>query len=115
MTVTTNRDEARAMAHGMWTTLAPAWSGYADEVDTRAAALTARMIESACVRRGCRVLELASGPGGAGIAAAELVDAEGEVVISDVVPAMVDVARQRAAARGLSNVRTEVLDLEDID
>ena len=61
------------------------------------------------------VLELACGPGGAGIAAAERVGPEGEVVLSDVAPEMTAIAAQRAEARGLTNVRTRVLDLEDVD
>jgi SAM-dependent methyltransferase len=64
---------------------------------------------------GDHVLELASGPGGTGLAAAAVVGADGVVVISDVVDAMVDIAATRAAARGATNVQTEVLDLENID
>ena len=58
-----------------------------------------------------RVLELACGPGGLGIAAAARA---GHVVMSDVVPAMVEIAARRAAAAGVENVSTAVLDLEDI-
>jgi SAM-dependent methyltransferase len=107
-------EEARTSIQQMWAALAPAWSGYADEVDCRAAAITEAMLRPLGVRTGERVLELASGPGGAGIAAAQLVGSGGEVVISDVVAGMVDIARERAAARNLTNVRTEVLDLEDV-
>jgi SAM-dependent methyltransferase len=61
------------------------------------------------------VLELACGPGGAGLAAARRVGDMGEVVVSDVVPAMVEIAAARATAQGLANVRTRTLDLEAID
>jgi len=61
------------------------------------------------------VLELACGPGGTGIAAAARVGVDGEVVLSDVVAGMVDIAGRRAASLGLANVRTAVLDIEDID
>jgi SAM-dependent methyltransferase len=98
----------------MWAGVAPAWAERADFVDRRAAGLTGRILERAGLGPGSRVLELASGPGGAGLAAAALVGADGEVVISDVVPAMVDAAARRAAARDLRNVRTAVLDLEAI-
>jgi SAM-dependent methyltransferase len=57
------------------------------------------------------VLELACGPGGAGLAAAALA---GEVVLSDVAAEMTAVAGERAVERGLTNVSTRVLDLEHI-
>jgi SAM-dependent methyltransferase len=71
------------------------------------------MLELAALRPGDRVLELACGPGGAGIAAAERVGPGGEVVLSDVAAEMTAIAAERAA--GLSNVSTAVLDLEQID
>ena len=61
------------------------------------------------------MLELASGPGGVGLAAARLVAPGGEVVVSDVVAEMTAIAAARAAALGLDNVRTRELDLEEID
>ena len=64
---------------------------------------------------GERVLELACGPGSVGIAAAALVGDGGEVVLSDVAPAMTAIAAARAESLGLENVSTRVLDLEQID
>jgi SAM-dependent methyltransferase len=61
------------------------------------------------------VLELACGPGGVGIAAAELVGPAGEVVLSDIAAEMTAIAANRAAAAGLGNVRTLTLDLDDLD
>ena len=62
------------------------------------------------------MLELACGPGGAGLAAAERVGPDGEVVLSDVAEAMA--THRRASGprpRGLANVATVALDLEAID
>ena len=64
---------------------------------------------------GDAVLELACGPGGAGLAAAERVGPAGTVVLTDVVAEMVAIAGVRAEARGATNVRTAVRDLEAID
>jgi SAM-dependent methyltransferase len=61
------------------------------------------------------VLELACGPCGLGLAAAERVAPGGEVVLSDVVPEMTAIASARAEALGLTNVSGCELDLEDID
>jgi SAM-dependent methyltransferase len=114
MTDTRSGDEVRTFIHGMWAGVAPAWGADADSVDARAAAITGCMLESTNLGRGARVLELACGPGGAGLAAAERVGPDGEVVVSDVAEGMVDIARRRAAARGLRNVSAKVLDLEAI-
>jgi SAM-dependent methyltransferase len=106
--------DVRAFIHGMWAHLAPAWGAHADDVERRAGVIADRLLGGAGVGPGDRVLELACGPGGAGLAAAARVGAAGEVIVSDVVPAMVDIAVSRAGARGLTNVRGKVLDLEDI-
>src|SRR6266540_4004261 len=105
----------RARIHAMWAGVADGWRQHADEVDERAAALTRRMLDLTAPRPGDRVLELACGPGGAGLAAVERVGPEGEVLLSDVAAEMVAIAAARAASRGLRNVRTATLDLEQID
>jgi SAM-dependent methyltransferase len=99
----------------MWGRVAGGWAEHAAFVDTRAAAMTERLLELARPEPGARVLELAAGAGGAGLAAAGRVGADGEVVISDIAPEMTEIAGRRAAALGLRNVRTRVLDLEEID
>ncbi len=105
----------REQVHGMWEAVTPAWDEYADDADARGVVVTAKLLELSAPRPGERVLELACGPGGVGIAAAPLVVPGGEVVLSDVAAGMTAIAARRAAARGLGNVRTRVLDLERID
>jgi SAM-dependent methyltransferase len=61
------------------------------------------------------VLELACGPGGLGLAAAQRVGPEGEVVLSDVASEMTAIAAARAGDLGLANVRFRELDLERIE
>ena len=96
----------------MWSAVAPAWGENADYADSRGTELTERLSRSPPRARtsACRV---ACGPGGLGLAPAELAPG-GEVVLSDVAPEMVEIA-ERARERGLTNVRTAVIDLEDID
>jgi SAM-dependent methyltransferase len=95
----------------MWQSVAPGWGEHADYVDARTAHLTERVLELARVAPGDRVLELACGAGGLGLAAAECA---GEVVLSDVAPAMVEIAAARARERGLDNVEALTLDLDAI-
>jgi SAM-dependent methyltransferase len=109
------RTALRARLHGLWTAVAPSWAEHADYVDARAAGVTAAMLDRALPRPGERVLELACGPGGAGLAAAERVGPDGEVVLSDAVSEMTAIAAARAAALGLRNVSSLDLDIESIE
>ena len=99
----------------IWSAAAEAWGRHAEYVDTRGAVVTQAMLSVAGLRAGERVLELACGPGGTGLAAAEAVGPDGEVVLSDIVPEMTAIARERAALRNLTNVTTSVIDMCDVD
>lgn len=109
------QDELRERLREMWAEVAPGWGEHADYVDERSAQLTERMLERVAIAPGERVLELACGAGGAGLAAAPLVGPTGEVVLSDVAAEMTAIAAARAQALGLHNVATRVLDLQEID
>src|SRR4051812_2157797 len=105
-------DALRERLHGMWSAVAPSWDEHADYVDRRGAELAEAMLDLADPRPGERVLELACGPGGLGLAAAERVGPDGVVVLSDVAPEMTRIAAARAGALG--NVSACDLDLERI-
>jgi SAM-dependent methyltransferase len=109
------QDEVRTRLHGMWAEVAADWAEHAEKVDARSALLTEKLLRLSAPRPGERVLELACGPGGAGLAAAERVAPDGEVVLSDIAAEMTAIASARAEARGLVNVTTRVRDLEQID
>jgi ubiquinone/menaquinone biosynthesis C-methylase UbiE len=111
----TSDDTLRMHLHAIWAGVASRWAEHADDVDERGAGVTEVMLSRSGPQRGDRVLELACGPGGAGLAAAERVGPEGQVVLSDVAAEMTSIAAARAASRGLVNVRTATLDLEQID
>jgi enediyne biosynthesis protein CalE5 len=101
--------ETRTHVHAMWNAVASHWGTHAEYVEAKGAELTKTMLDAVALRPTDRVLELASGVGGLGAAAAALA---GEVVISDVAEAMVAVAAERTS--DLHNVTTKVLDLEEI-
>jgi SAM-dependent methyltransferase len=107
--------DLRTHLHGMWASVAGGWAEHADYVDARGEAATEKMLELSGPQPGERVLELACGPGGLGLAAAERVAPGGEVVLSDVAAEMTSIASERAEAAGLTNVSTLQLDLEQID
>lgn len=102
-----------ATVSGIWESVADAWERNADFVDAQMAGATATMLEAARISAGDTVLDLAAGPGGAGISAAARVGEAGRVILSDDAPAMVEAAARRAA--GLSQVGTLVCGQEHID
>jgi SAM-dependent methyltransferase len=99
----------------MWAAVAGSWAEHAEYADARGAPAAQRMLDLSMPQPGERVLELACGPAGLGLAAAERVSPGGEVVLSDVVAEMTSIAAARAQARGLDNVTTRELDLESIE
>jgi SAM-dependent methyltransferase len=109
------RDALRARLVGMWAGVAGGWARNADYADARGAQSAERMLELAQVGRGDRVLELACGPGGLGLAAARRVEPGGEVVLTDVAAEMTAIAAARGAELGLRNVAFRTLALERID
>lgn len=109
-------DEYRAVSRAQWEGVAGGWERYAERLDTGAAGQAAEwLLDAAAPAPGAEVLELACGPGGVGLRAAEQVGPEGRVVCTDFAAPMVDVAARRAAERKLKNVETRVLDAESMD
>jgi SAM-dependent methyltransferase len=108
-------EQLRCKLHQLWAEVAAGWGEHADHVDGRSAQLTEAMFERVALAPGDRVLELACGAGGAGLAAASRVAPGGEVVLSDFAAEMTAIAAARADALGLTNVTSRVLDLEQID
>ena len=96
-----------------WSAVADAWDDNTDYIDSHSAAATEALINAVDVRPGDRLLELAAGPGTLGGRWSGLVGPSGRVVLSDVAPGMVEVARRRNA--GLDNVEVVLLDASSID
>jgi ubiquinone/menaquinone biosynthesis C-methylase UbiE len=92
----------------MWDSVAPGWEANAGFVDEQLALATDALLDAAGIGEGDAVLDLAAGPGGAGLAAAQRVGSSGSVVLSDVAAEMVAVAASRASAS--AHVSTGVFD-----
>lgn len=92
----------------MWNGVASGWEQSARYFDEQLAAATDAMLDSAEISEGDAVLELACGPGGAGLAAAERVGAGGRVLLSDSASEMVAAAARRSRAH--PQVSTAVFD-----
>jgi len=98
-----------------WEDAASAWVRRQELLRELAAPVSKWMIEAVAPRPGERVLELAAGLGEPAMLAAKLVAPLGGVIVSDQAEAMLDGARARAVALGLSNIEFQVLNAEWID
>lgn len=98
-----------------WEEAASGWVRQQELVREFAAPVSHWLIDAVAPQPGERVLELAAGLGETAMLVAELVAPLGGVVVSDQAEAMLEGARARAIALGLSNVEFQTLSAEWID
>lgn len=77
--------------------------------------ITGRLLRDAGLFTGMKVLDIGSGAGDVAFAAAELVGSEGEVLGVDMNPEILETARTRAQAGGLTNVQFVAGDAQTLD
>jgi ubiquinone/menaquinone biosynthesis C-methylase UbiE len=108
-------DELRADSRARWERASAGWGKRADRIRDWGMPVSMAMVDALALQPGQTVLELAAGPGDTGFLAAELVQPGGTLICSDGAEAMLDVARERATATGVSNVEFRQIELEWID
>src|SRR5262245_19757487 len=95
--------------------MAPGWERRRDRIEEGASPVREWLVRALAPAPGSTVLELAAGAGDTGLEAAAAVGPEGRLISTDLTPAMVGVARRRAAEVGAGNVEHRVMDAERID
>lgn len=95
-----------------WEDYAEGWSAWGPFLEAWLGAATERMLNMAGVRAGDRVLDVAAGAGGQGIAAARRVGPSGQVLATDLSPTILEYASRAAEATGVGNLSTLELDGE---
>jgi SAM-dependent methyltransferase len=98
-----------------WDAAAAGWKQWWSTFERAAQHVSERLVELAAVRPSHRVVDLATGIGEPAITAARRVSTGGRVVAIDQSPGMLAVARERAAALGLSNLEFRVGDIESLE
>ncbi len=98
-----------------WNNAAEAWDRWGSLLSQWLGKATDVMLDMARVGPGSRVLDVAAGAGEQTISAARRVGKEGEVLATDISPTILEYARKAARNAGLDNVRTRVIDGEDLD
>lgn len=105
-------DDLKEQEAKRWRSAAAAWSRWWKIWERAAQPVSDRLVELAGVRPGHVVLDLATGLGEPAITAARRVGPRGRVIATDRTPAMLDEARVRAKAAGLSNIEFREMDAE---
>lgn len=98
-----------------WDGVAAGWKKWWRTIENGAQCVSERMIELAEVESGQRVLDIATGIGEPALLAARRVGPAGRVVATDFSPQMLDIARERAATLGLTNVEFMEADAGRLD
>ncbi|MBI5106692.1 MAG: methyltransferase domain-containing protein [Solirubrobacterales bacterium] len=111
----TDPEEQRAEIREHWEGAAAGWSKHADDFEQATMPVAQWMVDAIAPQPGQTVLEVGAGLGDTGFLAAELLEPGGRLISTDGAEAMVEVAKERAARRGLRNVEFRTMELEWLD
>lgn len=106
-------DEIRDSERATWAGLSAGWSKWDSLIMDQLAPVGAAMIERLDIAEDQRHLDIATGTGEPGLSIARLAP-KGHVVLTDLVPEMLEIAARRAAEQGITNVETTVCSAEDL-
>jgi SAM-dependent methyltransferase len=95
--------------------MAPGWERRREYLRNFSQGITDWMVEHLDPQPGQTILELGSGTGETGFAAARRIGNTGRLISTDLPPAMVEVAKRRAEELGISNAEFRVMNAERID
>lgn len=98
-----------------WNDVAAGWKKWWPTIENGAQCVSKRMVELAEVEPGQRLLDIATGIGEPALLAASHVGPAGRVVATDLSFQMLDIARERATALGITNVEFVEADAERLD
>jgi SAM-dependent methyltransferase len=97
-----------------WTGAAPLWQKWNHKFVIQTRAATELVVHGAELALGMKVLDLASGTGEPALSLAQAVGPQGRVIATDMVPEMIEAARQNAAAMRLANMEFRIADAESL-
>jgi SAM-dependent methyltransferase len=98
-----------------WEDAAEAWHRWGPALEEWLGEATERMLDTAAITKGSRVLDVAAGAGGQSLAAARRVGPSGRVLATDISPTILTYAAKSAADAGLANLDTLAVDGEELD
>jgi ubiquinone/menaquinone biosynthesis C-methylase UbiE len=107
-------NDATEKVRDVWERQAKAWYDQRESMFTDTLPIHQWLVEHLEPREGQRILEIGAGPGDTGFLAAQRIG-NGQLVSTDLAPAMVDIARKRGEDFDVSNVEYRVLDAQAMD
>ena len=108
-----NADEIRDRQRATWAGLSAGWEKWDSIIMEQLRPVGAAMVERLDIADDQQHLDIASGTGEPGLSIAALAS-QGRVVLTDLVPEMLDIAERRARARGIANIETTVCSADDL-
>jgi SAM-dependent methyltransferase len=115
MSVIFDPDHYKDTTRAQWEEAAAAWHAWGPTLEDWLGAATTLMLDAAGVITGSAVLDVAAGAGGQSLATARRVGPSGQVLATDISPAILRYVAATAAAAGFATVRTRELDGEHLD
>jgi ubiquinone/menaquinone biosynthesis C-methylase UbiE len=115
-----NSDELKAQQRQMWDNAAAGWQAWWETFERGAQKVSDKLVELAEINPGDKVLDIATGIGEPAVTAARKVMPNGKVVVTDISPKMLAVAKTRVKALGLDGIMEfresdgEKIDLPDL-
>ncbi len=106
-------DEIRDAQRAAWAGLSAGWEKWDSVITDQLGPVGAAMIERLDIAEDQHQLDIASGTGEPGLSIAR-VSPQGRVVLTDLVPEMLEIAARRAKAQGVTNVETKVCSADDL-
>ena len=108
-------DRYKATTREQWQNAADAWDRWTPTLQSWLGPATEVMLDLAAIGPGDRVLDVAAGAGEPAITTAKRVGPTGSVLATDISPNILACARRAAAAQGVTNLETRVMDGEHLD
>ena len=104
----------KATTREQWQSAAEAWDRWTPTLQSWLGPPTELMLDLARIGPGNRVLDVAAGAGEPAITAAKRVGSTGSVLATDISSNILAYAQRTAAAQGLTNLETRVMDGEHL-
>jgi ubiquinone/menaquinone biosynthesis C-methylase UbiE len=105
----------RDASYEIWQAMAAGWDRERSWMWEVSRAVSEQMLKALGPEPGQTILELASGTGETGFAAARMIGPDGRLICTDFAPEMVAAARRESERLGLTNVEHRKMDAEHMD